>query len=79
MSEIINQVAVRGRWQALLHGADVVNPVQLVETGALQPVPVCCLGNGLFPFLEHWRNQAAATPTSIIVALQGYTVFPVPW
>lgn len=87
LSGVINHVAesrewwaVRGEWrrQALLHRADVVNPLQ---TGALQPVLVCCLGNGLFPFLERWRNQQHATDhstsTSIISTLHGYAAFPV--
>lgn len=56
-----------------LHRAHVVNPLQLTQTGALQPVPVCCFGNGVFPFLEHWRNRAGLSPASIISTLQGYT------
>lgn len=54
--EKINQVVVNGGGILGCNGADVVNPMQLTRTGALQPVPVCCFGNGLFPFLEHWRN-----------------------
>ena len=74
VSEIINQVGSGERWwHPLLNGADVVNPLQLSQTGALQPVPVCCLGNGVFPFLEHWRNRAALSPTSVISTLQGHT------
>lgn len=72
-SEIINQIVVSGGGILFLHGAHVVNPLQLTQTGALQPVPVCCFGNGVFPFLEHWRNRAGLSPASIISTLQGYT------
>ena len=44
-----NQAVLNKRWHPLLHRADVVNSLQLAQTGALKLFPVQCSSNGVFP------------------------------